>query len=104
MLRLLILILILLKVFALVILLEKEALRLDEVIVTGTSRSISIRHLPMSISVVNNLDIKNISDKDLQKARNHAIKQAQEATFHQENKIANLLNTAEKYNKIAIYL
>lgn len=47
----------------------------------------------------NNLDIKNISDKDLQKARNHAIKQAQEATFHQENKIANLLNTAEKYNK-----
>lgn len=48
----------------------------------------------------NNLDIKNISDKDLQKARNHAIKQAQEATFHQECQLASMLNTLENKNKV----
>ena len=37
----------------------KDSIQLDEVIVTGTSRTISIRHLPMSISVVNNLEIKD---------------------------------------------
>ncbi len=37
----------------------KDSIQLDEVIVTGTSRSISIRHLPMSISVINNREIKN---------------------------------------------
>lgn len=37
----------------------KDSIQLDEVIVTGTSRSISIRHLPMSISVVNNKEIKD---------------------------------------------
>lgn len=48
----------------------------------------------------NKLDIKNISDKDLQKARNYAIKQAQEATFHQECQIASMLNTLENKNKV----
>lgn len=37
----------------------KDSIQLDEVIVTGTSRTLSIRHLPMSISVVNNLEIKD---------------------------------------------
>ncbi|HLW07139.1 MAG TPA: TonB-dependent receptor [Marinilabiliaceae bacterium] len=37
----------------------KDSIQLDEVIVTGTSHSISIRHLPMSISVVNNREIKD---------------------------------------------
>lgn len=37
----------------------KDSIQLDEVIVTGTSRTISIRHLPMSISVVSNREIKN---------------------------------------------
>lgn len=48
----------------------------------------------------NKLDINNISDKDLQKARNYAIKQAQEATFHQECQIASMLNTLENKNKV----
>lgn len=48
----------------------------------------------------NNLDIKNINDKDLQKARNHAIKQAQEATFHQECQLASTINTLENKNKV----
>ena len=46
----------------------------------------------------NKLDIKNISDKDLQKARNYAIRQAQEATFHQECQIASMINTIENKN------
>lgn len=37
----------------------KDSVQLDEVIVTGTSRKISIRHLPMSISIVNNKEIKS---------------------------------------------
>ena len=37
----------------------KDSIQLDEVIVTGTSRSISIRHLPMSISVIGNKEIKD---------------------------------------------
>ena len=37
----------------------KDSIQLDEVIVTGTSRTISIRHLPMSISVINNKEIKS---------------------------------------------
>lgn len=37
----------------------KDSIQLDEIIVTGTSRSISIRHLPMSISVVSNKEIKD---------------------------------------------
>ena len=48
----------------------------------------------------NKLDINNISDKDLQKARNYAIKQAQEATFHQECQIASMLNTLENKNNV----
>ena len=38
----------------------RDSIQLDEVIVTGTSSGISIRHLPMSISVVNN---KTISER-----------------------------------------
>lgn len=37
----------------------KDSIQLDEVIVTGTSRSISIRHLPMSVTVVGNIEIKS---------------------------------------------
>ena len=37
----------------------KDSIQLDEVIVTGTSHSISIRHLPMSISVIGNKEIKD---------------------------------------------
>lgn len=48
----------------------------------------------------NKLDINNISDKNLQKARNYAIQQAKEATFHQENQIATMLNTLENKNKV----
>lgn len=46
----------------------------------------------------NNLDVNNISDKQLQKARNHAIKEAQEATFHQDCYIASAINTIENKN------
>ena len=37
----------------------KDSVQLDEIIVTGTSRTISIRHLPMTVSVINNIEIKN---------------------------------------------
>ena len=46
----------------------------------------------------NNLDVNNISDKQLQKARNHAIKEAQESTFHQDCYIASAINTIENKN------
>ena len=46
----------------------------------------------------NNLDVNNISDKQLQKARSHAIKEAQEATFHQDCYIASAINTIENKN------
>lgn len=46
----------------------------------------------------NNIDVNNISDKQLQKARNFAIKEAQESTFHQDCYLASALNTLENKN------
>ena len=46
----------------------------------------------------NKLDYNNLTDTQLQKARNYAVQQAKEATFHQENLIANYLQTIENKN------
>lgn len=48
----------------------------------------------------NNLDVNNITDKQLAKARNYAIKQAQERTFHQANTIASAINSFTRKNKV----
>lgn len=48
----------------------------------------------------NNIDINNITDNQLAKARNYAIKQAQERTFHQANVIASAINSFTKKNKV----
>ena len=53
----------------------------------------------------NNLDYNNLTDAQLQKARNYAVQQAKEATFHQDNTVANMLQTLENKNlfsKIAL--
>lgn len=53
----------------------------------------------------NNLDYNNLTDAQLQKARQYAVQQAKEATFHQENTVANMLQTLENKNlfsKIAL--
>lgn len=49
----------------------------------------------------NKIDVDNITDKQLSKARNYAIEQAKEATFHQANSIATFINQANnvKYLK-----
>lgn len=47
----------------------------------------------------NKIDVDNITDAQLNKARNYAVKQAKEATFHQANKLATLVNQLEK-NKV----
>ena len=49
----------------------------------------------------NKIDIENITDAQLSKARQHAIKEAQEATFHQASAIATWLNQAGRKNNIA---
>lgn len=46
----------------------------------------------------NKLDYNNLTDAQLQKARNYAVQQAKEATFHQENTVANVLQTWENKN------
>lgn len=48
----------------------------------------------------NNIDVKNISDAQLQKARLHAINEAQEATFHQASALATLLNQLGRKNNL----
>lgn len=48
----------------------------------------------------NNLDINNMTDKQLSKARNYAVQQAQERTFHQANEVASALNTFFGKNKV----
>ena len=53
----------------------------------------------------NKLDYTNLTDAQLQKARQYAVQQAKEATFHQDNSIANMLQTLENKNlatKIAV--
>ena len=47
----------------------------------------------------NKIDINNITDTQLSKARNYAIQQAQERTFHQANTIASAINSFFGKNK-----
>ena len=49
----------------------------------------------------NKLTPENITDKQLAKARNYAVEQAKEATFHQQNQIASLINQLSSKNKFA---
>jgi len=48
----------------------------------------------------NNIDLKNISDEQLARAREYAIDSAKQATFHQDNSVATLLNTLENQNML----
>ena len=48
----------------------------------------------------NNIDVENITDAQLAKARNFAIKQAEEATFHQDNAIASAISQFEGKNAL----
>lgn len=48
----------------------------------------------------NNIDVDNITDTQLAKARNFAIKQAEEATFHQDNAIASAISQFEGKNNL----
>ena len=52
----------------------------------------------------NNLTPDTITDKQLGKARNYAIQQAKEATFHQDSSIAKLLNEFSNRNKFCKFL
>ena len=52
----------------------------------------------------NKLTPKNITDKQLAKARNYAIEQAQEATFHQTSALATLLNQFSNKNKVTKFI
>lgn len=49
----------------------------------------------------NKLTPENITDKQLSKARNYAVEQAKEATFHQDSQIASLLNQLSNKNKFS---
>lgn len=49
----------------------------------------------------NNLTPDNITDKQLAKARNYAVEQAKEATFHQDSQLASLLSQLSNKNKFA---
>ena len=51
----------------------------------------------------NKLTPENITDKQLAKARNYAVEQAQEATFHQASSLATLMNQLGNKNKFAKY-
>ena len=52
----------------------------------------------------NKLTPENITDKQLSKARNYAVEQAKEATFHQESNLASLLNQLSKKNKFSKFV
>lgn len=52
----------------------------------------------------NNLTPDIITDKQLGKARNYAIQQAKEATFHQDSSIASLLNQLSNKNKFSKFI
>lgn len=49
----------------------------------------------------NNIDINNITDTQLAKARNYAVEEAKKATFHQESSLASLINQLSNKNKFA---
>ena len=48
----------------------------------------------------NKIDVDNITDAQLAKARQHAVKSAKEATFHQESALATALNQLGRKNNI----
>lgn len=48
----------------------------------------------------NKIDTDNITDTQLNKARNYAVQQAKEATFHQANAIATAINQFSRKNKL----
>ncbi len=48
----------------------------------------------------NKIDVNNITDAQLSKARQHAIKSSQEATFHQASALATALNQMGKKNNV----
>lgn len=52
----------------------------------------------------NKLTPENITDKQLAKARNYAIEQAQEATFHQTSALSTLLNQFSNKNKVTKFI
>ena len=52
----------------------------------------------------NDIDVSNITDAQLGKARNYAINQAKEATFHQESKLASALNQIGNNNEITKFV
>lgn len=52
----------------------------------------------------NKLDPNTITDKQLAKARNYAVEQAQEATFHQASSIATALNQFSNKNKLTKFI
>lgn len=51
----------------------------------------------------NKLKPDTITDAQLSKARNYAVEQAKQATFHQECKLASLINQLANKNKVAKY-
>lgn len=52
----------------------------------------------------NNLNPNTITDKQLAKARNYAVEQAQEATFHQASAIASSLNQFQNKNRLTKFI
>ena len=52
----------------------------------------------------NKIDVDNITDAQLNKARNYAVQQAKEATFHQANALANLVNQLGTKNKVGKFI
>ena len=50
--------------------------------------------------VANKIDVDNITDAQLSKARSYAVEQAKEATFHQANAIATAINQISNRNKV----
>lgn len=52
----------------------------------------------------NNLTPDTITDKQLSKARNYAVEQAKEATFHQDSKLASMINQFSNKNKFCKFI
>jgi hypothetical protein len=49
----------------------------------------------------NNIDVNNITDAELAKARNYAVQASKEATFHQASSLATMLNQMGRKNAVA---
>lgn len=52
----------------------------------------------------NKLTPEHITDKQLSKARNYAVEQARQATFHQDARLASLLNQLSNKNKFSKFM